>query len=211
MGFRPNPLTAKFNLVADTSADIVDFDTAVTNHVDVAANTVVRHIQNTDIKLDSGQPNEVTAAEIRTHLDNPFGSEFQFIENLAVSITTSTIFQNKIDFTTFVLPAGNYRIEWSYGWNHDARNNNFHARLVLDNDFTTDNFIMEHRQEPIESGGAGIGKFVSTATNQLYRSSGFRILNLSAGTHNLKLDFRTDSDGDESSIWDATIMLFRVS
>ena len=37
---------------------------------DVASNTSASHTQNTDTKLDDGNANEVTAAELRTHLDD---------------------------------------------------------------------------------------------------------------------------------------------
>jgi len=164
--------------------------------------------------LDDGAGNTVSTAEIRNHLDNHpaslFGSEFQFLENNNVSITTSTTFQNKIDFNTSNLPVGNYKVEWAYGWNHDRDRNDFHALLALDNDFTQDNLLMEHRQEPKDSAGNGTNKFVSTATDQLFVSSGFRIINLS-GVKNLKLQFRTNHNGDESSIWNAVISIYRVS
>ena len=77
------------------ATDITDFDTEVNNNTDVAANTAVRHshankalldtytqtevdladavskkhTQNSDTKLDDGQPNEVTAVAIRNILD----------------------------------------------------------------------------------------------------------------------------------------------
>lgn len=100
MGLKFNPITQDFDLVGSTTwgdilgtlsdqldlqtaldgksdtghthvaADITDFDTEVGNHSDVAANTAARHTQNTDIKLDDGQANEVTAADLRAHLDN---------------------------------------------------------------------------------------------------------------------------------------------
>ncbi len=52
------------------AADITDFDTEVSNNIDVAANTAARHTQNSDTSLDLGQVNEVTAADLRIHLDD---------------------------------------------------------------------------------------------------------------------------------------------
>jgi len=52
------------------ASQISDFDTEVSNNTDVAANTSARHTQNSDTSLDFGQPNQVTAAETRTHLDD---------------------------------------------------------------------------------------------------------------------------------------------
>lgn len=53
------------------ATQITDFDTEVENNTEVAANTAARHTQNTDTYLDLGGANEVTAAELRSHLDNP--------------------------------------------------------------------------------------------------------------------------------------------
>jgi len=69
---------------------------------------------------------------------------------------------------------------------------------------------MEHREEPSDSSGIAVGRYVASATDQLSRSHGFRILNLT-GIKNFKLQFRTSFLSDESSIWDTTITLHRVS
>lgn len=53
-----------------TAAAITDFDTEVSNNGDVAANTAARHTQGTDLALDTGNANEVTAADLRAHLDD---------------------------------------------------------------------------------------------------------------------------------------------
>jgi len=42
----------------------------VNANTDVSANTSARHTQNTDSKLDEGGGNEVSATELRTHVDN---------------------------------------------------------------------------------------------------------------------------------------------
>ena len=93
-----NKKVADFSLVGHghVAADISDFDTEVSNNVDVTANTGARHThankalldtytqldtdledavdkkhtQNTDTSLDFGQANQVTALELRAHLDN---------------------------------------------------------------------------------------------------------------------------------------------
>lgn len=169
-------------------------------------------------ELDDGAGSVVTALQARSHIDDTtvhftapvFGNDFQYVESLGVSITTSTTLQTKIDFITTDLPAGNYKIEWSYGWNHDKNKNDFHGILALNNDFTQNNLLMEHLQEPQQEGGNGTNKYVSTGTDQLFVSSGFMIVNLS-GVNNLKLQFRTTNDADESSIWNSVISLHRVS
>lgn len=139
-----------------------------------------------------------------------FGTEAQVFEDLPVIVSTSTSFVNKLDVDTTNLPAGTYKVEWHYGWNHDNTGNDFEARLVLDNDTAINNLVMIHRQEVKDSGGSGSGRYFSTSTNQNYVSSGFRVLSLS-GIHNFKLDFRTTSSGDESAIWDVTLLIHRIT
>jgi len=53
-----------------TASDITDFDVEVSNNVDVAANTSARHDQNSDLYLDFGNANQVSASEIRTFIDS---------------------------------------------------------------------------------------------------------------------------------------------
>lgn len=53
-----------------TFSQITDFTTGVNNNGNVALNTVRRHTQGSDLALDTGNANEVTAADLRTHLDD---------------------------------------------------------------------------------------------------------------------------------------------
>lgn len=53
-----------------TAANITDFDTEVGNHTDVSANTSARHTQDSDLYLDFGNANQVSASEIRTFIDS---------------------------------------------------------------------------------------------------------------------------------------------
>ena len=55
---------------AHIAADITDFQTAVSANTDVANNTLLAHTQNSDTSLDFGNANQVSAAELRSHLDN---------------------------------------------------------------------------------------------------------------------------------------------
>lgn len=193
-----------------TAGDWVLLGDMLKNVYDIDEDNLVDNAE----QLNDGT-NVATALEVRNHLDDSdihsiFGNDFQYSESLSVAITTSTTLQTKIDFTTTDLPAGNYKIEWSYGWNHDKNKNDFHGILALNNDFTQNNLLMEHLQEPQQEGGNGTNKYVSTGTDQLFVSSGFMIVNLS-GVNNLKLQFRTTNDADESSIWNSVISLHRVS
>ena len=177
-----------------------------------------------DSKVDNAEQlndgiNIVTALEARSHIEditihgggsNIFGAEFQYAESNSVSVSTSTTFINKVNLTTTNLPAGKYKVEVSYGWNHDSVGNDFEARVVLDNNVDINDLIFLHVQEGNEAGGNGLERYNTTGTDQNLQYSGFKYITLSAGIHNLKLDFRTSHNSDESSIWDATISITRV-
>lgn len=77
-----------------TASDVTDFDTEVGNNTDVSANTSARHTQNSDTKLDDGNPNEVTASDLRTHLDD---SDKHREINDSGSATTDLWSADKID------------------------------------------------------------------------------------------------------------------
>ncbi len=53
-----------------TATDVTDMTASITAHTDVAANTAVRHTSGTDAKLDEGGANEVSASELRAHVDS---------------------------------------------------------------------------------------------------------------------------------------------
>lgn len=132
-----------------------------------------------------------------------FGTEFQKSESLTVSTTTSTTFQNKITLTTPSIPAGEYRVGFHYSWNHNATDTDFEAQFLED----ASPMGEIHKQEPKDSGGT----FGTTGTSQRHVASKVFYPTLTLGVHTFELDYRTDSAGDESSIWDAVIEIWRVS
>lgn len=134
-------------------------------------------------------------------IKNIVGSEFQIAQSLGFSTTTSTIFQNKVTLTTSNLPAGIYRIGIHYGWNHNAVTNDFES-IVLEDGIQIGN---KHKQEPKDSAGGD-----PTGTTQRYFTSRVFYRTLTAGSHEYKLQFRTDNSGTTSSIFEATIELWRV-
>jgi len=52
------------------ASDVTDFDVEVSNNTDVAANTSARHDQDSDLYLDFGNANQVSASEIRAFIDS---------------------------------------------------------------------------------------------------------------------------------------------
>jgi len=119
-----------------------------------------------------------------------------------VSTTTSDTFQTKISATTASVPAGTYRVAVTYGWNHDSTGSDFEARLMVNSSQEGE----LHKQEPQDSAGS----FSTTFSSQRYYVTRVFYVSLSAGTHDLDLEYRTDLSGDESSIWNAVIEFWRV-
>ena len=132
-----------------------------------------------------------------------FGTEFAFAQNLPISTTTSTTFQNKVTLGPLNLPAGTYRLCVSYGWNHDNNGNDFEGR-VLENGAQLGEI---HKQEPKDSAGGD-----PTGTTQRYYVNRVAYLTYGSPTNvTFDLEYRTDANGQESSIWEATIEIWRVS
>jgi len=131
-----------------------------------------------------------------------FGSEFQLEESLGVSTTTSSGYQNKMTMVTSNLPVGKYRLGVSYGWNYDNTTLDFEAKIILDGS----DLLEPHKQEPQDAGSS----WGSTGTSQRYYLTRVFYLDLS-GVHTFDLEWRTNSSGEEASIWDAVIELWRVS
>lgn len=134
-------------------------------------------------------------------IQNVFGSEFQIGQSVGLSTTTSNIYQNKVTLVTGSLPTGLYRIGFSYGWNHDSRTDDFEARMQED----AVNMGEIHKQEPKDDAGT----FGTSGTSQRIYSSRVFYRTLT-GSHTYTLDFKSESSGSESSIWEAIIDLWRI-
>lgn len=142
-----------------------------------------------------------------------YGTHFQKAESSIVSISTVTGWLPKVTLNTTSLPAGTYRIRWSYGWAYNDGTTDFGARLILDGvDTSVDDYLMYHNQEVQEMGGTGLGRFSGVGTDQAYTNSGtyFKTFGTQA-THTLALDWRSGVTNTEASIWDASIEIVRVA
>lgn len=132
-----------------------------------------------------------------------FGTQFQTASSVAISTTTSTQWQTKVSLTTGTLEAGNYILLVSYGWSLDSTSSDFEARVLQG-----DTEIGQHHvQEPKDSSGS----FGSTGTDQRHYASRHFVLSLDEDSYTYYLQHRTSQAGSESSIWDATMSLWRVS
>ena len=126
---------------------------------------------------------------------NVFGTEFAEAESLSESSTGSTAFQNKVSLVTGIVPAGRYRVGYSYRWRHSSTSGDFSARVEENNSIER----MYHQQEPQDSG-----------TNQAHRVGGFFNTTLTNASHQFDLDFREQSGGT-AFISEARLEFWRVS
>ena len=111
------------------------------------------------------------------------------------STTTSTTPVQKLRVTGTNLPAGRYRIGWSYEWHQTNIAGDFLGRLQID-DTTT---VMEHISEPHDTG-----------TDQWYPTGGIAYVDLTAATHNFDIDYWT-SAGGTARIRRTRLEVWRVS
>jgi len=121
----------------------------------------------------------------------------------AISITTSTTFQNKITLGPIVpTRTGTYQIRATYGWNHDDNGSDFEGR-IMQNAVQIGEL---HKQEPKDNAGGD-----PTGSLQRYYVSRAQEIALTAGvSYTWDLEYRTDSAGVESAIWEAQLELTQV-
>lgn len=117
-----------------TSSQVTDFDTAVSGVSNVSLNTSSRHDQGTDQELDSGGPNQTSAAEIRDFIDNnslPIGTLGQaFFVNQQNTSSTETAHvitnayivetQDELDAARGVLDSPNTIFTSWYKFSHEG-------------------------------------------------------------------------------------------
>ena len=99
----------------------------------------------------------------------------EYAESLGSSNTTSTTFQTKLTLTTSSIPAGKYRIQWTYAYGHGQADRRSEERIYVDS--ATVLYIVD----PEESRG----------TSFYYPAAGFADITFgSAGTHTIELQYR---------------------
>ena len=126
-----------------------------------------------------------------------FGSEYIAARDLATSSTTSTTPVLKLTLSATNLPAGTYRLGWSYNWSHSAANTDFEAQIRQGG--VSGTVLHEHRQEPQDPG-----------VDQLHPASGHIDDLALSGNVDFSITYNTDDPDDAAFIRGARLELWRV-
>ncbi len=124
-----------------------------------------------------------------------FGTEYDHEEDPTLSQTNSTSPIQKLELTTANLPAGAYRLEWSYVWSRSSATNDFFGRIRQG----ASTVLTTHRQEAKEAG-----------TDNLVHASSALYLSLS-GVQSFFIDYWGESAGATSYIQEAQLTIWRVA
>lgn len=155
---------------------------------------------NCDNTSDANKPvsgPQQAALDLKLNIsDLIFGTFQTYAESLALSTIASTTPTQKLRLTTPDIPAGVYRIAWSYKWFMTDGANSFVGRLQLDD--TTN--LMDHRQEPQD-----------TATTQRQPEAGFAHVNLTAGVHTFDIDYNRSGGLGTAGIEQCRMEFWRIS
>lgn len=132
-----------------------------------------------------------------------FGDQCQLEEETApASNSTSTPLQYLRLTTPVALPAGTYEVKWFYVWSHGNITSDIAARVQVDD--TTDLIDPAgtgiHREEPKDAG-----------TTQRMVESGFAHVALTAGAHDVDIDFWSATTVGTSVMYHARIEISRVA
>lgn len=194
--------TVDFSSLNDQAAivsAISAHETTIDNHNDVDVTTTTPSVGDSLVFDGSNWVPSVVS-----------GAGFKDYVNSSTSLANQTNnYDDYISLSTTIPSAGLYKISWSYTWSINTTNNDFLARVQVDNSTT----IFSHQQEAKDSAGTGTivantsGGTTNTSTNQKYLAAGFDIVSLTAGGHTIDLDFAGEVNNLEPTIYRAILTI----
>lgn len=182
--------SAIMTLDQDNSGSGADVDIVVNQGID--SNGVIRYnstLNRWEFQNDGGEYIPFSV----------YGTEFNYFESTNLSISTSSIFQDKINATTTSLPVGTYKITISYNWNYSGETTVFMSRVLFGgSNLDSTNGTEAQRQEPQDTG-----------TDQQYVVTKVYFVTVATpGTKAVQLQWA--SAGSTARIWNASIEIIRV-
>jgi len=118
-------------------------------------------------------------------------------ESLGESGTTSTTYVQKLRLTTIVVPAGDYVINWSWEYAHQATTEATKTRIQVD-DTTT---LAEYAGAPN----------ISYAQGGYYPGGGFAVITLTNAAHNIDVDYASSVSNKTAYIKNVRLSVWKVS
>jgi len=127
--------------------------------------------------------------------------------------TQLTSFQQRKRLNFNIPEAGRYKLTVGYNWSVNTTNTDFTSRVQLND--TSNIWVQNHRQEPRDSGGAGVtvqrieGGTFNSGTDQCHGWGRSRVLTLPTGAGFIDLDMACSAAGNEATIYDVDMILER--
>jgi hypothetical protein len=160
----------------------------------------------TTVKPSWGAIVSVGVAKNPTEMDvhllripNIFGNEYAYEESVEESSTTSTGWQEKLDINISNVPAGGYKILWSFEWSF-SRTTGPGSSFGIHINWGAIT-LSETEMTPNQTYGDGA----------YYQSSGFGKADLSSGNHKIALNFHSGGSSSTTYIRRAKLEIWRVS
>jgi hypothetical protein len=139
-------------------------------------------------------------------------SEHYYIENKTLDGKLFNVgtppYTTRLSLITNVLPIGAYKITWYYQWAYTHVSSHFMARIVLDNDTTEVNLIMDQQDFPARATPYGEASGINF---QKSIASGFNITTFNTNaSHSLTLEWKPEIISQTAYISKARMELHRV-
>lgn len=123
------------------------------------------------------------------------GENYSYAEDLAASSTNSTTFVQKLRLSVVGVPDGRYHVGTSFTWNMSSTTDDFAAQLQIDDTDTPWSMMEEHSD---------------SSADQEVSGQGLAFVDLTAGNHDIDLDFSTDNAVSTARISQARIEFWRL-
>jgi len=125
---------------------------------------------------------------------------------------STTIYGTVLEHTFTVPVTGNYYVEFHGQYANNTTSNDMGIRMLMDDSEILPPWIIETK----DSGGSGVSipnitgsGNVNSGTNQRYPISYGRVMNLSAGSHTLRIDLKSFTWGTVASMFEVTSSVTR--
>lgn len=178
--------SACFSIIYITSGSIIKLQSTKVSAQTSVITTISNGSSISIIKLDNPPTLKIIPPVILN-----YGTYYDYAINKASSSTTSTVYQQKLLLATKQIPAGIYHIDISYQVAPIANTKDLSVRVTIDN------INVIHEQ------------IISYAATLTLVTTDFENVRLTAGFHEISLDFRTVT-GASSGIYNTKLSIYRV-